>query len=123
MSLQSKGSAEKAYQQSVASDGHYFLDKELKLPSTSWIKSLINTFKAPFAGVYHGVGTASKFFVISLIADPEYQRELACVLADTPTFFRSTVTLLLTMPWMYGKKVQSLALPFFIVCFSLFASL
>lgn len=68
---------------------------------------------APLAKIYHAVGLWVKFLTIAPIADPEYQRELNCVVkrygaAATPA------KLLLVSLWMYSKKVQSTILPWFL---------
>ncbi|RDI86197.1 hypothetical protein Vi05172_g3831 [Venturia inaequalis] len=69
--------------------------------------------RAPLAKIYHAIGLWVKFLTIAPIADPEYQRELNCVVkrygaAAAPAKF------LLVALWMYSKKVQSTILPWFL---------
>ena len=70
--------------------------------------------KTPFSRVYHGMGIWLKFAVIAPIADPEYQRELNCVLNRSNRFVRFPIRFFYTHLWMYAKQVQSLFMPWFI---------
>jgi hypothetical protein len=52
-----------------------------------------------------------KFLVLSLVADPEYQRELDYMVRNTPMFIHWPVTFFLNGIWMYVKFLQGLILP------------
>ncbi|QDS70762.1 hypothetical protein FKW77_003684 [Venturia effusa] len=69
--------------------------------------------RAPLARVYHAVGLWVKFLAIAPIADPEYQRELNCVVKRYGTV-ATLLKILLVCLWMYSKKVQSTILPWFL---------
>jgi hypothetical protein len=55
-----------------------------------------------------------KFIIIALIAEPEFQRELAYLLTGNP--FRKLFVFILTRLWLYSRFIQDLILPFFMVC-------
>src|SRR5579862_6050240 len=57
--------------------------------------------------------TVVKFFVLILIAEPEFQRELNCVLKRR--WIRGLVMFLCTRIWIYCREIQCLILPFFMV--------
>jgi hypothetical protein len=75
------------------------------------IKKLTTRIQAPFAYVYHQLGTWIKFFVLSGMADPEYQRELICTLKHVPRITRGVARFFLTGLWIYNRAAQSLVLP------------
>ncbi|KAK3342187.1 glycosyl transferase [Lasiosphaeria hispida] len=52
-----------------------------------------------------------KFLIISLTADPEYQRELEFVIRDKPALFRWPIKLVLNSLWIYAKAVQDFFIP------------
>ncbi|PYH91621.1 glycosyl transferase [Aspergillus ellipticus CBS 707.79] len=52
-----------------------------------------------------------KFAVISLVADPEYQRELDFMIRGLPLFFSWPVTLLLNGVWLFTKALQRIIIP------------
>ncbi|EFX04881.1 glycosyl group 1 family protein [Grosmannia clavigera kw1407] len=53
-----------------------------------------------------------KFLILSLTADPEYQRELNYVTQGLPAFIRGPVTFFLNGIWVYCKMLQALIIPF-----------
>jgi hypothetical protein len=67
----------------------------------------------PFDLVANFIKTSIKFLFLACIAEPEFQRELACVL--TGGIFRRLVTFLITRIWIFARFLQNLILPFFFV--------
>ncbi|KAL2002885.1 hypothetical protein VTN02DRAFT_5671 [Thermoascus thermophilus] len=64
--------------------------------------------------VYHTLGSAVKFIVIAMIADPEFQREFHHTMRASPTFIRVPTIFILNLIWMYAKVTQNLVLMFFL---------
>lgn len=54
---------------------------------------------------------SAKFLILSLTADPEYQRELNYVANGLPAFIRWPVTIFLNSIWAYCKLLQALIIP------------
>ena len=75
---------------------------------------MLHHVKAPLAIFYHFLGIWVKFFIVAWMADPEYQRELACTLEDSPSYVRPVVTIFFNGMWIIAKTAQSLTLPIFI---------
>ena len=75
------------------------------------------TLKSPFRTAYHMIGAWIKFFVIALVADPEFQRELDFVLRSKPGLLSKPIKFVLSSIWVYSKFAQDIALPFFMVYF------
>lgn len=69
----------------------------------------------PLIGIYHGIGIWLKFFIVSLVADPEFHRELRFTLAVRSQLFSNVATFLLSTVWIMAKKAQALVLPWFLV--------
>lgn len=92
--------------QSPSSDDFQF-DSE----PTSYKKYIID----PLVGFYHGIGVWLKFFIVSLVADPEFHRELRFTLATRSQLFSNVATFLLSTVWIIAKKAQNLLLPWFLV--------
>lgn len=65
--------------------------------------------------IYHKVGVMCKFFAVAFVADPEFQRELDCILSGSPKIVASMVTFFLSAIWVYSKSIQNLLLPWFLV--------
>ena len=80
----------------------------------SFLQRLVERVKSPIASAYHFLGIWIKFFIVAWMADPEYQRELACTLVDSPNFVRLVATILFNGMWIIAKTAQSLSLPIFI---------
>lgn len=68
-----------------------------------------------FGYVYHKAGTACKFFTVAFVADAEYQRELDCVLSNSPKIVATIMMFLLSCIWVFSKSIQRLLLPWFLV--------
>lgn len=69
----------------------------------------------PLLSIYHGTGIWLKFFIVSLVADPEFHRELRFTLAVRSQIFSNVATFLLSTIWIIAKKAQNLLLPWFLV--------
>lgn len=54
-----------------------------------------------------------KFLVIALVADPEFQRELAYLLTGNP--LRKLFVFFLTRLWIYARFIQQIIVPLFMV--------
>lgn len=77
--------------------------------------SLVSALRTAVGYIWHAIGTMVKFFVVALVADVEYQRELHWSLADSPRFIRGIVKVILDGAWVVAKTTQEILLPFFLV--------
>ena len=75
---------------------------------------VLSLFRSPVSYIYHKLGTMVKFFVVALVADPEFQREFNHVTQSLPTVVRVPTVFLFNMLWVYSKVVQDLGLSFFL---------
>ncbi len=64
-----------------------------------------------FSSMVHKAKMGVKFLIISLTADPEYQRELDLVLGDAPSVWRWPVVFFLNGIWVYSKFLQGFLVP------------
>ncbi|KAJ5999071.1 Glycosyl transferase family 1 [Penicillium sp. IBT 35674x] len=67
-----------------------------------------------FSFIYTKLGLISKFIVIALVADPEFQREFDHVTKFLPPVFRVPMVVLLNMLWVYAKTMQDFGLSLFL---------
>ncbi|CAG8894370.1 unnamed protein product [Penicillium nalgiovense] len=74
----------------------------------------LSLVRSPASYIYHKLGSIIKFFVVALVADPEFQREFNHVTQTLPTVVRAPIVFLLNMVWVYSKIVQDLGLSFFL---------
>ncbi|KAJ5357846.1 hypothetical protein N7541_005004 [Penicillium brevicompactum] len=74
----------------------------------------LSMIRSPASYVYHKLGTMVKFFVVALVADPEFQREFSHVTQDLPTVIRVPTVFLMNMVWVYSKLMQDFCLSFFL---------
>ncbi|CAI7604605.1 unnamed protein product [Penicillium crustosum] len=74
----------------------------------------LSLVRSPASYIYHKLGTMVKFFVVALVADPEFQREFNHVTQTLPTVVRVPIVFSLNMVWVYSKIVQDLGLSFFL---------
>lgn len=74
---------------------------------------IYQTIKAPISRFYHALGKWLKFVVIAPIGDPEYQRELNCVLNRSNRVIRFPIRYIYTSLWIFSRQVQSLLVPWF----------
>ncbi|KAL4946968.1 hypothetical protein BDW69DRAFT_190664, partial [Aspergillus filifer] len=65
--------------------------------------------------VRHSIMTCLKFLIISLVADPQYQRELEYVLRGQPLIFAWPVTILLNGIWSLCKVLQRILIPLVLI--------
>ncbi|PGH17216.1 hypothetical protein AJ80_04925 [Polytolypa hystricis UAMH7299] len=70
--------------------------------------------RKPFSFIYHGLGTISKYFVIAMVADSEFQREFNYVVSRHPRWLRAPEVFLANLIWMYGKVTQNFFLRIFL---------
>jgi hypothetical protein len=104
---------EKEYRQNTADILHSH-HPILNHSATSILGFFTEYIRVPLAYIYHSAGTWVKFVVLAAMADPEYQRELSCVLKDSPRFIAKPVTFILTGLWIYCRWTMSVSLPFFV---------
>lgn len=64
-----------------------------------------------FSRFYRNFRTCIKFLVLSLTADPEYQRELDFIMRAKPLFVHWPVTFFLNGIWSYCKWLQGVIIP------------
>ncbi|CAL3966239.1 unnamed protein product [Diplocarpon coronariae] len=76
-------------------------------------RSLKTWITGPLVYIYNGVGVLLKFFIVSLVADPEFYRELKFVLSSSPPVVANVVTALMSTTWISSKFAQNLILPWF----------
>ncbi|KAJ5114874.1 hypothetical protein NUU61_000633 [Penicillium alfredii] len=74
----------------------------------------LSLVRSPFSYMYHALGSMIKFFVIALIADPEFQREFDHVTKSFPKAVRVPMVFFLNGVWIYSKIIQDLVLSFFL---------
>jgi glycosyltransferase involved in cell wall biosynthesis len=67
-----------------------------------------------FARIYHALRVCTKFLAVSLVADPEFQRELDYLMSFQPRFVRWPVKCVLNGIWIFCKTLQQLILPIFL---------
>lgn len=78
-------------------------------------RRLIDVIKGPIMQFFNGVRVSIKFVVISIVADPEFQRELDYLVFEKPWLIRSFATCTLNAVWLFCKTLQRIVLPFFLV--------
>jgi hypothetical protein len=76
--------------------------------------SLMASIKRPIYRFWQILTICLKLFVVTTVADPEYQRELDYLLSNKPAFIRWPVTFMLNALWNFCKTLQKIALPFFL---------
>ncbi|KAF7122624.1 hypothetical protein CNMCM5793_000649 [Aspergillus hiratsukae] len=75
-------------------------------------KGLVDFIRVTFMKFFQKIRTCIKFTVLSLVADPEYQRELNYILRGQSLVISWPVTWILTAIWSFCKALQNLILPF-----------
>ncbi|KAL4882776.1 hypothetical protein BJY04DRAFT_186007 [Aspergillus karnatakaensis] len=68
----------------------------------------------PLVSGYYAVGSALKFGIVAMVADPEFQREYNHVMSAYPGIIRAPSVFLLNLLWKYAKLMQDLGLSFFL---------
>ncbi|CAG7971978.1 unnamed protein product [Penicillium olsonii] len=74
----------------------------------------LSMIRSPASYIYHTLGTMVKFFVVALVADPEFQREFNHVTQDLPSAIRVPTVFVMNMIWVYSKIMQDFFLSFFL---------
>ncbi|KAJ6032272.1 Glycosyl transferase family 1 [Penicillium herquei] len=75
---------------------------------------LLSLVHTPFSLVYHKLGTVTKFVVIALLADAEFQREFDSVAESLPMIICVPASFLLSAVWNYSKLCQDFCLSLFL---------
>jgi hypothetical protein len=96
----------------VSCESYSGQENQTDSPVSSKIK--LSFLKAPFSWTYHTTGKMVKFFIIAIVADPEFQREFDYVISKRSTIIKVPVTFLANMLWSYGKLFQNWLLPVFL---------
>jgi hypothetical protein len=71
--------------------------------------------KRAISWVHHTLRQFIKFISVSLVADPEFQRELDYAMLGKPWIIRWPVTFFLIGVWIYCKTLQQMIFPLFLV--------
>jgi glycosyltransferase involved in cell wall biosynthesis len=95
-------------EESAFSDLSY--EKLLRSPPSSPYSGL-GFFSRFLSGLRRRVQLCVKFLVLSLVADPEYQRELNYMTRTTPLGFHWPVTIFLNGIWSFCKMLQRIIIP------------
>jgi hypothetical protein len=96
------------------SEDFQWLKKENNISiKLSIARRIVDKVKSPLSKLYHTIGTWLKFLVIAPIADPEYQRELNCVINRSSPIAKFARFLPVGL-WIYARLVQSVVLPLFL---------
>jgi hypothetical protein len=90
------------------------LDFPLSDSPTDDPPSILELIKRPIWRVFQVFIVCAKFFVISFVADPEFQRELDYMISGKPSFIRWPVTFFLNGLWNVCKMLQTIIYPFFL---------
>ncbi|KAL3492287.1 hypothetical protein BJX62DRAFT_250706 [Aspergillus germanicus] len=72
---------------------------------------LLSVLKQMLLHSSHRMNTCIKFIVLSLVADPEYQREVHYMLRTKPSIVSWLARRFLTVVWSFCKSLQDLILP------------
>lgn len=92
-----------------------FLDQQTPLRYSIYDRTI------QYCGIpYHFLGSLFKFFSIAFVADPEYQRELSCVLSGVNNIVASTAKYTYLTIWKWAKAFQNSLLPAFLVCHTVY---
>jgi hypothetical protein len=107
-------SSEKKLITDVAEDFQWLKQNSIISSRKSLSGRMFDAIRKPFSLVYHWVGKWLKFAVIAAIADPEYQRELNCVLNKSNWLLRKPMRIACTSIWEYARLVQIFSIPWFV---------
>lgn len=78
------------------------------------VNTKLTFLKKPFSYLYHSLGIGIKFFVISMVAEPEFQREFDYSMSRKAAIIRVPMVLLLNGVWTYARFIQNLGLSLFL---------
>ncbi|KAF2126988.1 glycosyltransferase family 4 protein [Dothidotthia symphoricarpi CBS 119687] len=87
-------------------DSEYFANSHLKVNVAS--RGPVSRFVFRVTRIWK---SCLKFLILSLVADPEFQRELDWMIRTQPLFIHWPVTFLLNAIWSYAKFLQGLIIP------------
>jgi hypothetical protein len=105
--------SEKSIITDVSEDFQWLKNQNNISVKMSVLERMMTSIRIPMSRFYHTVGTWIKFLVIAPIADPEYQRELNCVINRSHALVRPARYLPVGL-WIYARTVQSIILPWFL---------
>ncbi|KAJ9624552.1 hypothetical protein H2203_005287 [Taxawa tesnikishii (nom. ined.)] len=88
--------------------------RPLPMNTSGYKRKPIEAAKRAALRVLYATRFAIKFIVVSLVADPEFQRELDYVIKDKVFLIRWPVTFVLNGIWVYCKTLQNFILPAFL---------
>ncbi|KAJ5930600.1 Glycosyl transferase family 1 [Penicillium verhagenii] len=74
----------------------------------------ISAILSPFSFLYNKLGAISKFTMIALLADAEFQREFDHATKSLPTLLRVPTVFLVNTVWVYSKAMQDFGLSLFL---------
>lgn len=69
----------------------------------------------PVRRLYQGLRTTMKFFIVSIVADPEFQKELDYFLSNKNVLVRWSLKGILCSTWIFCKALQDLIIPHIII--------
>jgi glycosyltransferase involved in cell wall biosynthesis len=74
----------------------------------------VDTLRRLFRWTHHALHVSLKFIVVTLVADPGFQRELEYLMSGKHWIIRWPVTCVLNGIWLFCKKLQQIVLPLFL---------
>jgi hypothetical protein len=90
------------------------LDFPLSESANDSERKLIEIIRRPIYRLYQSLTFCIKFFIVTTVADPEYQRELDYLISTKPAFIRWPLTFFLDGLWNICKTLQEIVLPLFL---------
>ncbi|KAF2401635.1 glycosyl transferase [Trichodelitschia bisporula] len=104
---------EKSIITDVQEDFQWLKEKHNIVTEKAFFGRVFDKIKVPLGMVQRSLLIWVKFLAIAPIADPEYQRELNCVIQRSGPLTRIS-RYVLPFIWIYSRHVQSIILPWFI---------
>jgi hypothetical protein len=102
-------------------DSSYEKCIDAPLLSSSQNSDKLDLIKLPIYQIHHALKFCIKFLVVSLVADPEFQRELDYVMSGKPLIIRWPVTFFLNGIWIFCKALQQFILPLILVHYTFYS--
>ncbi|KAI1843142.1 hypothetical protein JX266_010669 [Neoarthrinium moseri] len=111
-----------SYARSVETDGFYSTEETeyggnsetnslIPRPNTHQDPTFLSTLKRMVALSLRSIKLGIKFFILSFVADPEYQRELDFLVCQTNRYICWPFVLFLNTIWAYCKVLQTIIIP------------
>lgn len=97
------------------SDSRGILNAALPARRLTLLSSCLRSLKIPFSSFYHNMGIALKLLAIAFVAEPEFQRELDCVLKSKDIITQHIILFFATGVWRYTKVLQEIVMPIFLL--------